>query len=173
MLLTLLACRFNNNIQAETDFNQKKLSACELYPGLEKLPFPVQQLISVEIDKANTRAEYKPVPRWLGAPGEAPGPQHSCLCRFYRRYLVPCRHFFHKDKEVPFLDEARWQRLACHSWSNILFAYSLFFCRYAAMFEESGMAFYEKHISVIVEQREAPALHRFAFVWPFSLFCRW
>ena len=33
----------------------------------------------------------------------------QCNCKFYRQYLLPCRHIFHLDTDVKVLTSNRWE----------------------------------------------------------------
>jgi len=57
----------------------------------------------------------------------------SEACKFYRQYLLPCRHIFHRDTEVKLLTEMQWEV-------------------YLMMFAECGMEVYETARTVWVEE---------------------
>ena len=63
-----------------------------------------------------------------------------CNCKFYRQYLLPCRHVFYRDTEVKVLTPTRWDA-------------------YAMMFAECGMAVYEAMDIVWVDAEHEHRAH--------------
>jgi len=57
----------------------------------------------------------------------------SEACKFYRQYLLPCRHIFHCDTEVKLLTAVQWEV-------------------YLMIFAECGMEVYETARTVWVEE---------------------
>ncbi len=101
-------------------FRTSKLSLSgvpdETLSEIQKFPLPVQQLIGDETLAVTRRLEKgKPSPGLETA---------ACYCRFFTRYLVPCRHIFHEDwYEVnKLLTEEKWtafQRMFAESGFEI------------------------------------------------------
>ncbi|RPB25197.1 hypothetical protein L211DRAFT_836521 [Terfezia boudieri ATCC MYA-4762] len=109
----------NHAAVARSHFRNRKLPICtKEYPEIGQLPVPIQKLLSGELDAVTERiAKGKEVPIGLDE-------NLQCSCKFYRQYLLPCRHIFHLDTEVKVLTTARWEG-------------------YVMMFAECGMAVYE------------------------------
>ncbi|KAF8448199.1 hypothetical protein BGX38DRAFT_1260228 [Terfezia claveryi] len=109
----------NHATLARSHFRNRKLPICtKEYPEIGQLPVPIQKLLSGELDAVTERiAKGKEVP--LGFDENL-----QCRCKFYRQYLLPCRHIFHLDTEVKVLTTARWEG-------------------YVMMFAECGMEAYE------------------------------
>ena len=105
---------------AKTHFRNRKLAVCtKQYPEIGGLPVPVQKLLAGELNAVEGRiAKGKEVPVFED------DETLQCNCKFYRQYLLPCRHVFHRDTEVKVLTPTRWDT-------------------YAMMFAECGMAVYE------------------------------
>ena len=74
----------------ERSWRAGSLPEVRLYPGIERLPVPIQKLILREREKGEL----------LVAEGEDPrevGKETECDCLFWRRYSLPCRHLFQVD----------------------------------------------------------------------------
>ncbi|KAF8414676.1 hypothetical protein EV426DRAFT_671625 [Tirmania nivea] len=112
---------------AKTNFRNRKLTVCtKQYLEIGQLPVPIQKLLAVELDAVVDRiAKGKEVSDF--------NENLRCQCKFYRQYLLPCRHIFHLGTEVKVLTTARWKK-------------SLM------MFEEYGMEVYETMGTVWVEE---------------------
>src|SRR5438309_10742457 len=82
------------------EFRTKAVTEVETYPLLAGFPHPVQILLVDEIRAFNRRIE------------DGKGiPDHDsieCYCQFYRRYLIPCQHLFHRDIHGDFIKEEDW-----------------------------------------------------------------
>ena len=82
---------------AKSRFRSRKLVCTKQYPEISELPLPIQKLLSSELDAVEDRvAKAKDVPTGFDE-------NLQCNCRFYRQYLLPCRHIFHLDTEVKVL----------------------------------------------------------------------
>ena len=112
--------------------NTKKVTITKEYPGLEKLPYNVQRLLAGQAHAADVRRESgKAPPTWIKASGTA------CGCKFYRKWLLPCCHYFHAAEENDdILTPASWEV-------------------FAHMFEELGYEVYLKTITVLEEDPAA------------------
>ena len=117
----------NNRVMVtKSRFRSRRLACTKQYPEIGQLPVPIQKLLSGEIDALEERvAKGKEVPTGFDE-------SLQCNCKFYRQYLLPCRHIFHLDTEVKVPTTMRWDM-------------------YAMMFAECGMAVYETTGIVWVE----------------------
>lgn len=103
-------------------FRTKKISLVlldeDILQEIHKFPFPIQKLIGNEALAVNDRLEKgKPPPNLLTA---------ECHCRFFARYLLPCRHVFHEHMF------GQHKLLTASVWHSFQF-----------MFEEAGFEVYE------------------------------
>jgi hypothetical protein len=114
------------------DSHTKKVGETKTHPYLGSLPHPFQVLVVGEIHRARERHfDGKEVPDWLEEE------THCCNCPFYRKYLLPCRHFFHLHEfGGGFLTDEMWQY-------------------YVGLFEEQGYEAYYRNESVYSE-KETP-----------------
>ena len=67
-------------------------------------------------------------------------PDHDsieCYCQFYRRYLIPCQHLFHRDIHGDFIKEEDW-------------------AGFRAMFDEYGFDLYISRMKVFEERENDP-----------------
>jgi hypothetical protein len=73
-------------------FRTRKLSVAAVDDAvlaeIHKFPFPIQRLLADEALAVLSRIEKGKEPPGLIEAG--------CHCRFFRHYLVPCRHIFHE-----------------------------------------------------------------------------
>jgi len=120
---------FNRAKRTKLDFRTKSLTEVETYPFLAGFPHPVQLLLVDEI-----RAYEKRIEDGKGMPDhDTP----ECHCQFFRRYLIPCRHLFHRDLNGDFLTDEHWES-------------------FRSMFAELGFDVYVSRIRVAVEREDDP-----------------
>ena len=88
----------NRTAVAKSYFQNRKLVVCtKQYPEICQLPVHIQKLLAGELDAvAEHIAKGKEVP--IGFDENL-----RCHCKFYRQYLLLCRHIFHLDTEVKVL----------------------------------------------------------------------
>lgn len=77
--------------KAASEMKSKVVSEAEHYPELKRFVYQMQLLIAGEIDGALKRIANNKEPRILDQ-AEA-----ACDCRFYAKYLLPCRQMFQLD----------------------------------------------------------------------------
>ncbi|CAG8819394.1 21640_t:CDS:1, partial [Gigaspora rosea] len=75
------------------EFRTKRISLANIRPEvlneIHKFPFPLQRLIAEEVHAVAKRLEEgKCLPNLASA---------ECSCRFFNRYMLPCRHIFHEQ----------------------------------------------------------------------------
>ena len=105
--------------KVEMDFRSLHLSDTAFFPGMRKLPYPVQQLVLGQLQRGNE----------LLAEGANPRPlsdELECDCLFFRQYQLPCAHMWQQEHlfgEV-LADEEVWNR-------------------FVFMFEDCGFEIYE------------------------------
>ncbi|KAF8428713.1 hypothetical protein EV426DRAFT_711386 [Tirmania nivea] len=128
----------NRAAVAKSHFRNRKLAICtKQYPEIGQLPVPIQKLLASELDAVAERiAKGKEVPTSFEE-------NLQCYCKFYRQYLLPCRHIFHLDTEIKVLTTIRWQE-------------------YVMMFAECGMEVYETIGTVWVELETSERRNRSA-----------
>jgi len=114
---------------AKSLFRNCKLAVCrKQYTEISQRPAPIQKLLALKLDAVQERiATGKEIPRF--------DENLQCHCKFYRQYLLPCRHIFHCDTEVKVLTAVQWKV-------------------YLMMFAECGMEVYETAGTVWVGARE-------------------
>jgi hypothetical protein len=88
----------------------------------------MQRLLAYQAHAADARRESgKATPTWIKPEGTV------CGCKFYRKWLLPCLHYFQAAEDDPsILSLERWQG-------------------FASMFEELGLDVYLKTSTVMVE----------------------
>ena len=87
----------NRAAVAKSQFHSRKLACTKQYPEIGQLPIPIQKLLTIELDAVEERiAKGKEVPTGFDE-------NLQCSCKFFRQYLLPCRHIFHLDTEVKVL----------------------------------------------------------------------
>jgi len=94
----------NRATVAKTKFHGKHLVIAAGFPAMRQLPFPIQRLIGTEIVQAEEldRQSYPIHPQ---------GDELSCKCKFYRKYLLPCRHIFYWENRIGgVLREYHWNK---------------------------------------------------------------
>jgi hypothetical protein len=94
----------NRATVAKTKFHGKHLVIAAGFPAMRQLPFPIQRLIGTEIVQAEEldRQSYLIHPQ---------GDELSCKCKFYRKYLLPCRHIFYWENRMGgVLREHHWKK---------------------------------------------------------------
>ena len=118
----------NRVVVAKSHFRSRKLAVCtKQYPEIGQFPVPIQKLLAVELDAVMDRiAKGKDTPTEYDE-------TLQCHCKFYRQYLLPCRHIFHSDTELKVLTPSQWMA-------------------YIRMFEECGMEVYESVGTVWVDE---------------------
>ncbi|SLM33896.1 MULE transposase domain, partial [Lasallia pustulata] len=105
--------------RSEADFRSLHLSDTTFFPGMRKLPYPVQQLVLGQLQRGNE----------LLAEGADPlplGDELECDCLFFRQYQLPCAHM--------------WQHE--HTFGGVLEEEEVW-DRFAFMFEDCGFEIYE------------------------------
>ena len=133
---------FNRATRTELEFRTKKTSETTAYPFLVGFPHPIQLLLVDEIRAFQRRVEEgKPMPDH-----EAP----ECNCQFFRKYMLPCRHLFHRNLAGDFLTDEHWDI-------------------FQSMFEEMGLDVYVSRVQVQEEVQEDP-LQRQAEVRRFEFY---
>jgi hypothetical protein len=117
--------------RAALQFRTRKLSVAAvddaILSEIHKFPYPVQRLIADEALAVLGRIEKGKEPPGLDVA--------ECHCRFFKRYLVPCRHIFHEH----IYGVAKI--LTAQAWQN-----------FQEMFAEAGYEVYEHR--ELVEERE-------------------
>src|SRR5947209_20609063 len=88
---------FSRARRVQLEFRTKAVTEVETYPFLAGFPHPVQILLMDEIRAFNRRIE-----NGNGIPDHD---SIECYCQFYRRYLIPCQHLFHRDTHGDFIKE--------------------------------------------------------------------
>ncbi|CAG8562667.1 8740_t:CDS:2, partial [Scutellospora calospora] len=78
---------------AAIDFRTKKISIANIRPEhlveIQKFFFLIQKLIAEEVHTVSKRLEEgKRVPNLKTA---------DCSCKFFTKYMLPCRHIFHEQ----------------------------------------------------------------------------
>jgi hypothetical protein len=122
---------FDRATRTKLDFRTKSISEAVNYPSLLGFPNPVQSLLLDEIRMFEKRLEDgKPMPNH-----DIP----ECHCQFFRKYMLPCKHLFHRDINGDFLMDDHWTG-------------------FRNMFVESGFDVYVTRIEVIEEQLVDPRL---------------
>ena len=106
-------------VRAEVDFRSFHLSDTAFFPGMRRLPYPMQQLVLGQMQRGNK----------LLAEGVDPRPladELECDCLFFRQYHLPCAHMWQQEHLFGGIleDEAVWDD-------------------YAFMFEDCGLEIYE------------------------------
>lgn len=120
---------YNRALRTRLEFRTKNLTEVDTYPFLIGFPYPVQLLLIDEIRASEKRVEEgKEIPEFNSP---------ECYCQFFRRYLLPCRHIFHRDHNREFLTDDDWKL-----FRNI--------------FAESGFDVYISRMRVAVEREEDP-----------------
>ncbi|KAG0038372.1 hypothetical protein BGZ83_003099, partial [Gryganskiella cystojenkinii] len=112
--------------KAENDFRTKSISLHnvpdDVLRGINRLPFPIQNLIAGEANAMSTRIEKGKLPPELDGP--------ECDCLFFHKYYMPCRHILHAhifgNQDPSLLTDDAWK--VFHS-----------------MFEESGFEVYQSY----------------------------
>lgn len=102
---------------AEKKFRSTILPQVAMFPHLQKLPTPVQNLLADQIKLANAAMNSLDAPKELNDVAE-------CDCEFYRKYQLPCSHIFVQHQLFGTLKEEDFER-------------------WALMWEESGFELYE------------------------------
>lgn len=79
--------------ETAVNFRTKRISLAnirsEFLTEIHKFPFPIQKLLAEEVHAVSKRLqEGKEVPNLTSA---------ECSCRFFNRYMLPCRHIFHEQ----------------------------------------------------------------------------
>ena len=77
--------------KARREWRQGHYADSNLYPGLSKLPGPIQLLILSEREQGELLVQEGVEPR------EFDPAEPSCDCLFFRQYQLPCRHLFQVD----------------------------------------------------------------------------
>ncbi len=131
----------------ERNWRAGKFPEVGLYPGMEKLPTPVQKLILREREEAELRIAEGEDPRELGEGSE-------CDCLFWRRYSLPCRHLFQLDMLFGGrFQEEDWQEVRSPILGHLFFTFYTNDLQYALRFEDCGFEVYE---GLEAYRREAP-----------------
>lgn len=139
MILNIIQAADDVDKRAATaayNFRRKHLSVTTRgrgYPEISFFPHPIQKLLSMELEGVEKRlAASKEIPQFDDT--------LTCYCQFARHYLLPCRHIFHLDSEIP-------GGILTEKWSE-----------YQDLFRESGMEVYEGIQRVTVEREDAGSL---------------
>ena len=122
-------------------FRTKILSETTLFPGMQRLPYPVQKLVLGELTRG-----YELISE--GADPQELGDDLECGCLFFRQYSLPCAHMWLQQHTFGAVleDESVWER-------------------FVFMFDECGFEIYEG-MSTVYLQKEldeeigAPAKRR-------------
>ncbi len=103
--------------KTRADFRSLHLSDTVFFPGMRRLPYPVQLLVLKELQISNNM--HSASPRQLSD-------DNSCDCLFFRQYQLPCSHIWQQQHLFGGIleDEEDWDR-------------------YAFMFEDCGFEIYE------------------------------
>jgi len=81
----------------QQEFYTKSISEASTYPFLVGFPHPIQLLLVQEIHAFYERiAKGKPIPELQVT---------ECGCQFFRKYMLPCRHLFHRNLSNDFLTD--------------------------------------------------------------------
>ena len=91
---------FDQAKRVELDFWTKSISEAMIYPYLVGFPNPVQHLILGKICAFEKRLEDGKLM-----------PSHDipeCNYQFFRWYMLPCRHLFHRNIHNDFLTNSHW-----------------------------------------------------------------
>lgn len=118
---------FSRAKRTELEFWTKNLREVDNYPFLQGFPYPVQLLLIDEIRAFNKRIE-----KGKGMPDHI---IPECHCQFFRQYLLPCRHLFHRNIHGNFLKDEDWKA-------------------FRDMFVECGYDVYISRMRVFEEQEE-------------------
>ena len=100
---------------------------------IHKFPYPVQLLIADEALAVTGRLEKGKAP-----PGLVTA---ECHCRFFTRYLLPCRHIFHEQIY------GATKILTAEKWAS-----------FQNLFEESGFEIYQSRERVEVEEIQSESV---------------
>ena len=116
------------------NFRTKTISIANVRPEvlaeIHKFPFPVQKLIAQEAHAVSKKLEEgKEVPNLTDA---------ECNCKFFNRYMLPCRHILHKQLcgDIDILTPEVWRS-------------------FQDTFEESGLEVYQSRSLVEIPQPHA------------------
>lgn len=113
------------------NFRVKKISLAlmgdDVLQEIHKFPFPIQKMLGQEALAVNDRLEKGKAPPNLTTA--------ECHCRFFLRYLLPCRHIFHEHMF------GRKKLLTALTWRS-----------FQLMFEESGFEVYEHRELVCISE---------------------
>ena len=90
-------------VKAEADFCSLHLSDTAFFPGMRKLPYPVQQLVLAQLQWGNELLTEGVDPKPLSDKLE-------CDCLFFRQYQLPCAHMWQQEHVFRNVleDEAVW-----------------------------------------------------------------
>lgn len=96
--------------QAAFDWDHKQLPIRERYPGIQRLPFPVQKLVTEQLDLAETKIDE-------GDDIDAKDIKHvnedmTCGCGWFKKYQLPCRHILEHDVLYGLLTDKHWEQYA-------------------------------------------------------------
>ena len=92
--------------KTEADFRSKHLTDTVFFPGLSKLPYPVQKLIIGQLKAGNELLEQGVDPKPLGD-------NIGCDCLFWAKYGLPCAHIWHLELHWgDVLTEDHWKTFA-------------------------------------------------------------
>jgi hypothetical protein len=86
-----LQLKISETQSREFKYKNSRFKACEDYAILKKFTLPFQELLIKEMEKAHEiYLDNSEKPDWILENSE-------CQCEFFRKYLLPCRHFFYLD----------------------------------------------------------------------------
>lgn len=120
---------FNRADAVKQEFWTKSVSEASTYQFLKGFPYPIQQLILGEFRGFEQRvADGEGIPD-LQTP--------ECHCQFFRKYLLPCKHIFHRDIAKDFLTDDNWRN-------------------FQAMFNECGLDVYQTRVTFVEPVQEDP-----------------
>jgi hypothetical protein len=107
-----IAINFDKRAEkAAHEFRTKQVSAIAHLPQLKKFPYPVQQLIVGEMNKAEDADERDEAPR------DGLDDEVACTCVFWRRYQLPCRHILQNHMIFGHLTDEKWAHWA-FAWED-------------------------------------------------------
>lgn len=86
-LIKIQADRERSDVNVQTEFRTRKVSAAEEFPHLNNFPLPIARLMVEQIHAAEERLSNGKTPPVFINP--------ECHCGFFRKYHLPCKHLFH------------------------------------------------------------------------------
>ena len=120
-LITYIRRKINANLEKDQDKMEirktralknttRESTMIREYPQLKQLPNEMQAMVTAEIQKAREKIESG-----LGGTGPLCVHSYQCMCKFFVKYNLPCKHMFlyHELKPEPYLTSDIWDDMLC------------------------------------------------------------